>query len=61
MTRRIATLQGHHREVYCRIKRDPERLTNYRASTRKRVQAWRARHTKNEATHGTYVHACAKA
>jgi hypothetical protein len=49
LTRKIATQQGYHKEVYQRIKSDPERLMLYRSSTKKRVQAWRARHSKRTA------------
>jgi hypothetical protein len=51
LTRRIATMQGHHKEVYRQIKSDPERLEKYRASTRRRVQAWRARHSQEQHEH----------
>lgn len=56
LTRRIAALQGHHKEVYRRIKSDPERLLKYRAATKKRMQAWRARHSKE-----THVPLCMNA
>jgi len=50
LTRRIATLQGRHKETWLRIKSDPVKLQAVRAATRQRVHRWRMAHQNSSAT-----------
>lgn len=52
LTRCIATLNGHHKHIYNKIKSDPHGLVKYRAAARERARAWRAKHSAVAATLG---------
>lgn len=43
LTRKLATQDGRHKQVWQRIKHDPEKLQHNRDADRLRVQMWRQR------------------
>jgi hypothetical protein len=40
LTRKLATLDGRHKQVWQRIKQDPDKLQHNRDTNRMRVQRW---------------------
>ena len=49
LTRQLATAAGKHKEVWQRIREDPNRLKHNRELNRLRVQRWRQRHRNTAA------------
>jgi hypothetical protein len=51
LTRRIATLEGKHKQAWRVLKEDPKRLQRARAANRERVRAYRSRQRAQRASH----------